>query len=88
MGVFCYLILLTQYISAKCSLGIFDSPLDYRALNMKKIPAKEAEAIPWDRLSVDIIGPYKIRRERHDDPLVIKELTVIEPSIRCFERVR
>ena len=28
-----------------------------------KLPAKEAEAIPWDRLSVDIIGLYKIIRE-------------------------
>ena len=23
-----------------------------------KLPAKEAEAIPWYRLSVDLIGPY------------------------------
>ena len=26
-----------------------------------KFPAKEAEAIPWDRLLVDFILPYKLR---------------------------
>ena len=31
-------------------------------LKYVKLPAKEAEAIPWDRLSVDLVGPYKIRR--------------------------
>ena len=26
------------------------------------LPVKEAETVPWDRLSVDLIGPYKINR--------------------------
>ena len=26
-----------------------------------KLPAKEAEEIPWDKICVDIIGPYMIR---------------------------
>ena len=30
-----------------------------------KLPAKEAEYIPWDRLLVDLIGSYKIRIEGH-----------------------
>ena len=30
-------------------------------LKCGKLPAKEAEAIPWDRLFVDVIVPYKIR---------------------------
>ena len=33
-----------------------------KTLKYVKLPAKEAEAIPWDILSVDIIGPYEIRR--------------------------
>ena len=33
---------------------------------------KKAEAIPWDRLPVDLIDPYKIRREGHEDPLILK----------------
>ena len=43
-----------------------------------KLPAKEVEAIPWDRLSVDLIGPYKIRREGNDNPLILKALTMID----------
>ena len=27
------------------------------------LPPKEAEAIPWDRLSVDIIGLYKLEEK-------------------------
>ena len=28
-----------------------------------KLPPKEAEAEPWDKLCVDLIGPYKIERK-------------------------
>ena len=52
------------------------------------LPAKEAEAIPWDRLSVDLIGPYKIKREGHDEPLVLKALTMIDPATGWFEIVQ
>ena len=41
-------------------------------LKYVELPTKEAEAIPWDRLSVDLIGPYKIRIEGRDDPLILK----------------
>ena len=52
-----------------------------------KLPAKEAEAIPWDRLSVDLVGPYKITREGRDDPLILKSLTSIDPETGWFEIV-
>ena len=32
------------------------------------------EAIPWDRLLVDLIGPYKIIIEVLDEPLILKAL--------------
>ena len=50
-----------------------------------KLPAKEAETIPWDRLSVDLIGPYKIIRADHDDPLIQKDLTMIDLVTGWFE---
>ena len=50
-----------------------------------KLPANEAEYIPWDRLSVDLIGSYKIRREGHYEPLVLKALTMIDPETGWFE---
>ena len=46
------------------------------------------EAIPWDRLSVDLIGLYKIRRKGCYDPLIIKTLTMIEHGIEWFEIVQ
>ena len=39
-----------------------------------KLTAKKAEVIPWERLLVDLIGSYKIRREGRDEPLIIKYL--------------
>ena len=53
-----------------------------RKQNLKygKLTSKEAEAIPWDILSVDIIGLYKIIRESHNDPLILKALTMIDPA--------
>ena len=38
--------------------------------NKKKyghLPEKQAEAIPWDVLGVDLIGPYTMKRKRKKD---------------------
>ena len=43
-----------------------------------KLPANESEDIPRDILSVDIIDPYKIRREGHDEHLTLEALTIID----------
>ena len=50
--------------------------------------AKEAEAIPGDRLSVDPIGPYKIGRENITKPLILKTLTMIEAETGWFEIIQ
>ena len=47
-----------------------------QSLNYSKLPAKEAEAIQWDRLLVYLIGLYKIRRDGCDNPLILKYLTI------------
>ena len=52
------------------------------------LPAKEVEAIPRDTFFVDIISPYKIRREGHEIPLIIKALTIIDPATEWFEMVQ
>ena len=52
------------------------------------LPTKEAEATPQDILSVDIIGAYKIRKEGHDDPLILKALTMIDPTTGWSEILR
>ena len=37
-----------------------------------KLIANKGEAIQQDRLSVYLIGPHKVRREGHEDPLILK----------------
>ena len=56
-------------------------------LQVGTLPTNEAEDIPWYRLSVDLVDPYKIRIEGHDDPLILKDLTMIDPETGWFEIV-
>ena len=44
--------------------------------------------MPWDRLFMDPIVPYKIIIECHDEPLVLKYLTMIDPTTRWFEAIQ
>jgi hypothetical protein len=48
------------------------------------LPAKEAEADPWDKLCVDLIGPYTIKR-RGKKNLVLWCVTMIDPATGWFE---
>ena len=48
------------------------------------MPEKEAEAEPWDKLCVDLIGPYTIK-QKNLPPLKIKCVTMIDPATRWFE---
>ena len=48
------------------------------------LPPKEAEAQPWDKLCIDLIGPYTIRR-KGKDPLICKCVTMIDPATGWFE---
>ena len=50
--------------------------------------AKEAENIPWYILLVDLIGPYKVRTDSHDNSLIIKSWTMIDPTTRWFEIIQ
>jgi hypothetical protein len=48
------------------------------------LPPKEAEASPWDKMCIDLIGPYTIRRKEKND-LVHKCVTMIDPTTGWFE---
>ena len=48
------------------------------------LPPKEAEAIPWDKMCIDLIGPYKIRHKGQKD-LECKCVTMINPATGWFE---
>ena len=49
-----------------------------------KLPAKLADKTPWNKLCVDLIGPYKILRN-FKYPLIFKALTIIYPVTEWFE---
>ena len=48
------------------------------------LPPKDAEAIPWDRLCIDLIGPYTIRRKGRKN-LICRCVTMIDPATGWFE---
>ena len=48
------------------------------------LPPKDAEAEPWDKMCIDLIGPYKIRRKGKDD-LICRCVTMIDPATGWFE---
>ena len=49
-----------------------------------QLPANMAEEIPWNKLCVDLIGTYKIRRKGRDY-LILKAVTMIDPVTGWFE---
>ena len=48
------------------------------------LPEKEAEATPWDKLCVDLIGPYTIKRTKKK-ALTLWCVTMIDPATGWFE---
>jgi hypothetical protein len=49
------------------------------------LPEKDAKAMPWDKMYIDLIGPYKIHRTGKKDPLICKCATMINPATGWFE---
>ena len=49
------------------------------------LPAKLAEEIPWNKLCVDLIGPYNVCGKRKKK-LNLKAVTVINPVMRWFKK--
>ena len=47
-----------------------------------KLPHKEVEAIPWDVLCINLIGPYKINNT--NKKLTLWALTMIDPATGWF----
>ena len=48
------------------------------------LPIKEAEAEPWEKLCVDLIGPYTIKRPGKKT-LTLWCVTMIDPATGWFE---
>ena len=51
-----------------------------------KLPEKVVEDIPWQRLCVDLIGPWKLKR--NDNKIItLRALTLIDPATGWFEMI-
>jgi transposase InsO family protein len=51
------------------------------------LPPKEAETDPWDKLCVDLIGPYTIKN-KNKNLITIHAVTMIDPATGWFELKR
>ncbi len=49
------------------------------------LPEKEAETIPWEKLCVDLIGPYKITNTNNNQELTLWCITMIDPATGWLE---
>ena len=49
---------------------------------------KEPDSTPWDRILIYFICPYKIIIEGLDDLLMIKSLTMVDPTTRWFKIIK
>ena len=57
-----------------------------KSIKYGKLPAKEAETVPWDMLCVDLIGPYKIQStKKKDKEINLHAVTMIDPATGWFE---
>ena len=57
----------------------------YKTQQYGHLPPKEAETIPWERLCIDLIGPYTIGSKRNKDECTLHCLTMIDPATGWFE---
>ena len=48
------------------------------------LPPKQAESVPWEKLCVDLVGPYKIKNQA-GVPMTIHAVTMIDPATGWFE---
>ena len=53
-----------------------------------KLPEKEAEGNPWEKLCMDLIGPYKIAQSHKQEQEVPRCVTMIDPATGWFEMQR
>ena len=49
------------------------------------MPEKEAEFKPWERLCVDLIGPYNVKSNFKKKIPTLKCVTMIDPATGWFE---
>ena len=57
-----------------------------KTIKYGKLPAKEAEAEPWETLCVDLIGPYHFKSNKvKNKDIILHAVTMIDPATGWFE---
>ena len=59
-----------------------------KTISYGKLPAKTAEADPWEVLCVDLIGPYQIKNKKSKEDIKLHAVTMIDPASGWFEIVQ
>jgi hypothetical protein len=52
---------------------------------MGHLPEKKVEEIPWERVCIDLIGPYTVGSNTTSDVITLHCLTMIDPVTGWFE---
>jgi len=77
-----------EFLVSDVAKAVKSCPICQRNKKQRKkyghLPPKEAEATPWDKLCVDTIGTYKIRR-KGKPVLTCTCVTMIDPATGWFE---
>jgi hypothetical protein len=71
-----------QDVCKKCGSCQLSKP---KLQKLGHLPEKEPEMVPWDRVCIDLIGPYKIGSKEKDNHAVLHCLTMIDPATGWFE---
>jgi hypothetical protein len=56
-----------------------------KTLQYGHLPPKQVETRPWERLCIDLIGPYTIGSKRKGDEITLHCLTMMDPVTGWFE---
>jgi len=70
-----------QWVCCRCQSCQLNKP---KPTKLGHLPEKEAEMVPWERVCIDLIGPYTIG-EDSSNATTLHCLTMIDPATGWFE---
>lgn len=71
-----------ESVCEKCAMCQLHKP---KIRRLGHLPAKTPEEIPWERLCIDLIGPYTVGNAKKNDETTLHCLTMIDPVTGWFE---
>ena len=71
-----------QSVCQRCQSCQLNKP---KKLKLGLLPPKTCEEVPWERLCIDLVGPYTIGDPKRKDHAILHCLTMIDPVTGWFE---